>query len=151
MQIKQAQPSKDRQSEYIYHFQARSIGRILAAIEIGPPPTLPPPQYTTFDYGEVADVTTGLPQGSPVSLALFAIYVAEIRRAVGKRWSEAEASLSWSKAIISTPWSESSSVAQPTAFGRPEKMRFASKRHRPKPSKHWLQKSHEKILVSLGL
>jgi hypothetical protein len=32
--------------------------------------------------GEPMDVTTGLPQGSPISLALFAIYIADIHEAV---------------------------------------------------------------------
>ena len=35
--------------------------------------------------GEGVEVTTGLPQGSPVSPVLFAIYIAEIHQAVESR------------------------------------------------------------------
>lgn len=44
---------------------------------------------------EPMDVTTGLPQGSPVSLVLFPIYIAEVYGAVEARLRTAGVSPSW--------------------------------------------------------
>ena len=71
--------------------------------------------------GEPMEVTMGLQQGSPISPVLFAIYIAEIHRAVEDENSRAITfvdAVTWTvEGAMSTRWFTNSSGVQQPVFG----------------------------------